>query len=231
MAISRICSVEECVKPMSSRGWCKLHYSRWRSREGSIVGKPGGKNYGSCSVENCKKSAKVMGFCRSHHHRFKRYGDPEGGASYYNGDQKRWLMAHVNFTGEGCLMWPFYVEGNGYGHSVINGVRGAHRVMCGMAHGKPPTPEHDAAHSCNVKACVNPAHIRWATRSENMFDKIAHGTAPLGERNPAHKLTEIDVLSIRALNGVVLLREAAEQFSVSISTIHLIWKGKSWKWL
>lgn len=42
MAISRLCSVPDCGKPVcNGRGWCSAHYSRWR-RHGStdVVRKP-----------------------------------------------------------------------------------------------------------------------------------------------------------------------------------------------
>jgi hypothetical protein len=49
------------------------------------------------------------------------------------------------------------------------------RLVCEETHGLPPTPKHDAAHKtrsgCLGKLCVNPWHIRWATRSENERDK------------------------------------------------------------
>jgi hypothetical protein len=32
----RICSVEGCEKPLRKRGWCDMHYERWR-RHGSLV--------------------------------------------------------------------------------------------------------------------------------------------------------------------------------------------------
>ena len=54
------------------------------------------------------------------------------------------------------------------------------RIMCEEAHGPPPSPKHDAAHDtpngCIGALCVNGEHLRWATRSENMWD------IPLEER-------------------------------------------------
>jgi hypothetical protein len=58
----------------------------------------------------------------------------------------------------------------------------AHRLMCQLAHGDPPTPDHIAAHSCGRghEGCVNPNHLSWKTYSENELDKRVHGTT----RNP-----------------------------------------------
>lgn len=30
MATSRICSIPDCDKPALSRGWCSMHYQRWK---------------------------------------------------------------------------------------------------------------------------------------------------------------------------------------------------------
>lgn len=48
------------------------------------------------------------------------------------------------------------------------------RLVCEEAHGPSPTPEHEAAHAtsngCVGVACINPAHIRWATHDENIAE-------------------------------------------------------------
>ena len=40
-------------------------------------------------------------------------------------------------------------------------------------------------------------NLRWDTRSSNHADKIGHGTAPLGERHPMAKLTDIQAEELR----------------------------------
>jgi hypothetical protein len=49
------------------------------------------------------------------------------------------------------------------------------RLICEEAYGPPPTLKHEAVHDtpngCIGTRCVNPAHLRWATHSENMMDK------------------------------------------------------------
>lgn len=39
MADSRLCSVQDCGKPASSRGWCKNHWQRWRRYGDPLAGK------------------------------------------------------------------------------------------------------------------------------------------------------------------------------------------------
>lgn len=230
MASSRICSVEGCNKPVFCRGWCSAHHQRWRKHGDPLGGRFYADNSGSCAVEGCGGKARLAGYCRSHHHRLLRYGNPLDG-KYYEGEQSRWLHDTANLKTDDCVAWPFPISTNGYGLVASGSERGAHRAMCVMVHGEPPSPQHEVAHSCNVRACVNPKHLRWATKSENMLDKTDHGTQMFGEKNHQHKLRTEDVVAIRALAGTCTLRSAAERFGVAISTVDRIQKRTAWAWL
>lgn len=39
MATSRICSIPDCGKPEDKRGWCSMHYQRWRKHGDPLAGK------------------------------------------------------------------------------------------------------------------------------------------------------------------------------------------------
>lgn len=86
-----------------------------------------------------------------------------------------------------------------------------------MAHGPAPTRQHQAAHSCRTKSCVNPLHLSWKTPPENNADKIADGSALFGEKNHQAKLTDGEVGTIRALYaaGGVTQKQLADRFGVS----------------
>ncbi len=38
MAISKICSIPDCGKRAHARGWCSIHYFRWRKHGGPLAG-------------------------------------------------------------------------------------------------------------------------------------------------------------------------------------------------
>lgn len=102
-----------------------------------------------------------------------------------------------------------------------------------MAHGEPPSPEHEAAHSCGKGhlGCIHPHHVRWATPKENSADMVLHGTSVRGERNAAAILTKDQVREIFALKGKVRQIEIAHYFEVSQATVADIHRGGAWGWL
>jgi hypothetical protein len=53
-------------------------------------------------------------------------------------------------------------------------------------------------HKNGINDDNRPANLEYGTRSENELDKRRHGTAPIGENHPAAKLTQKQVLEIRA---------------------------------
>jgi hypothetical protein len=133
-----------------------------------------------------------------------------------------WVRAHLDYDLDFCLIWPFSSAGNGYpkfGENVA-----VHRLMCEHRNGPPPTPGHHAAHSCNngVRGCVNPKHVSWKTRSENMRDSLRRGEL-------LRKLTPEQVDEIRALHGRMPIIEIAAKFGVRTSTIRGIVTGKTWR--
>lgn len=72
-------------------------------------------------------------------------------------------------------------------------------------------------------------NIRWGTRSENLMDRIAHGSGNRGERHNCAKLTEADIREIRRLRrGGMRVREIAPRFGISSDYIYDIARGKAW---
>jgi len=129
-----------------------------------------------------------------------------------------------------CVIWPYAIQPNtGYpwikidGHSTT-----AHRAICLRAHGECPEG-HETAHSCGVRACINPKHLSWKTRTANMADKTLHGTDNAGDRNGQAKLNWAKVHNIRANTLGLNQIELAKEHGVSTATISLIQRDLSWK--
>ncbi len=230
MANKRICSIDGCDKPVKSRGWCHMHYMRWHSHGDTSLG--AFKARGSCSAEGCNRPHFAKGYCSAHYGRLRLYGDPLAGKKAGRGSLRAFAeRAALECVGDDCLIWP-YSKVKGYGSLTVGRQRVyAHRYVCELAHGIPPTKKHEAAHNCGNCLCVNPHHLRWATHIENEADKILHGTTIRGERSGNAKLNARQVLEIRALKGSRSEQQIADLYGVGRVTVHRIHHRQRWSHL
>jgi hypothetical protein len=193
------------------------------------------KNEGRvCELEECALPAKKRGYCKTHYQRFRIHGDASIVIGKPSGTLYKWIVDHKEFDGDACLDWPFSKDNNGRGQIYHKGgMKKAHRVMCEEVHGAPPTPKHEAAHSCGKGhlGCVAPGHLGWKTHKENIADKLIHGTHNRGERHVNAKLTEVEAREIIALKGEMAQKDIANRFGVSRQAIGLIHQGRNWGWL
>jgi hypothetical protein len=134
------------------------------------------------------------------------------------------------YEGDECLLWPFSRDQLGYGMISVTNRRPAkmqrvHNLMCEKTYGLPP-PNHESAHSCNVRHCIAKRHLSWKTHKANVEDSIRAGT----HYKPRHALlTEDQVYEIRAATG--LHRDIAARYGVSVYTVSDIKHERSWKHL
>ena len=98
-------------------------------------------------------------------------------------------------------------------------------VVCAAYHGERP-PGHEVRHLNGRRDDDRACNLRWGTPAENAADKIAHGTAQRGERNPRARLSEGDVLAIRrSADDVGAL---ARVFGVAPCTVRAIRSRRRW---
>lgn len=185
-----------------------------------------------CKADGCNNPYYSLGFCELHYMRWKRNGDLVlRKTKSKQGLPLEWLKSNIGYTGNGCLTWPFSKLKSGYAQIRFRGrATSASHVMCLLAHSDPVGDRNEAAHSCGNghKACVNPRHLRWATRVENCADMISHRTRIRGESNWNSKIKEDDVRKIRSLNGSMLRREIGELFGLSQPSVNDIIWGRTW---
>lgn len=186
-----------------------------------------------CSVEGCSGRHKAHGYCIKHYRRLQRGGHPLASTKAQSEVQKYYLNVVLNYEGEECLIWPFATV-NGYGCMRRNGEKGnVSRFLCADVNGPPPTPKHEAAHSCGRGAdgCVTRVHLSWKTRAENQADRLDHGTHNRGERQGASKITEQQAREILSLKGIEPQSSLAARYGISRSAVSDIHVGKNWSWL
>lgn len=185
-----------------------------------------------CKIHICGNPANRGEYCSKHRRRLERHGNPLGGTAP-NGAAK-FFVEHVAipFMGDNCLIWPYGKTTAGYG-VFLEGRRHVfvHRRVCEAVHGPSEDGFPYVAHGCGNPSCCNPAHLRWATPTENSMDKLLHGTMRMGERSPGAKLTDSDVRAIRSAPSDIRQADLAKIYGVTSSRISTIRTGKGWRHL
>lgn len=183
-----------------------------------------------CSVEGCERSVLAKRLCSKHYERLRTTGTTDARRAEPR-ESLRFLEALIGHAGNDCVKFPFVRDRHGYG--LIHRWRGrrsinASRVMCILHHGEPPFERAEAAHSCGNghKGCVNPNHLRWATRQENINDAVMGGKMHRAARRTA-KITEQQAVAIRTDPRRQI--EIAAQYGIHQSIVSQIKSGKRWR--
>lgn len=124
--------------------------------------------------------------------------------------------------------WPCISSTKRYGSIMLPDQRnvGIHVVVYGMFHGSLPDGQF-ACHSCDNKACCNPAHLWPGTNQENQLDASVKGRLAWGERNNHAIFTNEQVMAIRVSGDAA--PKLAVIFGCNPETIRRIRRGESWK--
>lgn len=185
-----------------------------------------------CAIDGCNKVVFRKIWCSAHYGRWKRNGDPLAGRTTPGEPLKFFETVVATSATDECIRWPYGLDGKGYGR-VWDGktMTAVHRMACAVQNGICPDETFDAAHGCNNKWCVNPRHLRWATKSENALDRVGHDTHIRGERNPGAKLRINDVVRIKRLKGKMSNAAIAREYGVSPAQVCRILNGKKWGWV
>lgn len=111
--------------------------------------------------------------------------------------EKFWSKVNKTST---CWLWSGCVSSNGYGSFRWNGKTvTTHRLSFFLSNGYMPSSNMDIIHSCDVKICVNPNHLRVGTRKENILDYLKKGFSygKTGENNHMAKITDLQYKEIK----------------------------------
>jgi len=133
----------------------------------------------------------------------------------------------------GCWLWSARIDRYGYGKVRARGTsRLAHREAYEAIHGPGSANGLAVRHKCDVRACVNPDHLLLGTNADNSRDMVERDRQAKGVANGNAKLTEDDVMTIRAeyvrrssTHGLVAL---ARRFGVHHTLIGFIVRRVSW---
>jgi len=127
--------------------------------------------------------------------------------------------------GDDCWHWIGAALPRGYGRFYWRGKpRYAHRVSLEIAGIEVPD-NAIVLHSCDNPACVNPAHLRVGTQTDNMRDAAIKGrTVRVGDwrgtKNPKAKLSDVETAAIASSS--LRTSALAAQFGVSRTRVQQI---------
>ena len=133
-----------------------------------------------------------------------------------------------------CWLWTACIASHGYGQFHIAKSRPvvrAHRFAWQLEHGSIPAGLC-VLHSCDVKACVNPAHLFLGTQADNVRDMIAKRRISdrRGAMNSSAKLDEEAVRVIRIYVEHGHEQNAlARHMGISYTTVRNIMTRQTWK--
>jgi hypothetical protein len=131
----------------------------------------------------------------------------------------------------GCWIWNGLKTKRGYGRLYYDGcMRYAHRVSLVLFKGYDIDSPLDTLHSCDNPQCVNPDHLSYGTRKQNMMDASLRGRTVnvndwRGTKNPKAKLTASSRADVESkIRSGVRTGLIASEFNISTVRVQQIAK-------
>jgi hypothetical protein len=200
----------------------------------------------TCIVDGCNKESYRKGlrkrktidlttkYCRKHLRWITTRGNTEPTKFSRGTLEERFnrRMLGVDKSIDKCWDWAGAKDSRGYGKiGFENKTLLTHRVSYTIYNGEIPIGL-SILHSCDNPSCVNPAHLRAGTCSENIQEAFDKGrkVQPImfGEKNPKSKLTIEQVRFIKD-NPQLGHKAIADMFGLSPNCIRGVRIGRTWK--
>lgn len=128
----------------------------------------------------------------------------------------------------GCYLWLSSLVPGGYGTLSYQGTPYySHHAAWMAAKGSIPTGRW-VLHKCDMRCCVNPDHLYLGDAQDNSDDRMNRGrhVKAMGERSGKSKLTDEDIINIRA--DTRSQRAIAADYGVSHTNIGHVKRGETW---
>lgn len=90
--------------------------------------------------------------------------------------ERFWSKVDRSGGPDACWSWKAFHHPLGYGSFAACRTKiPAHRYALASIARHMPDSETHACHACDNRGCVNPAHLHWGTRSDNLSEAASRG--------------------------------------------------------
>jgi len=157
-------------------------------------------------------------------------------------EQRFWEKVVIGSDDE-CWLWGAAIDPDGYGWFTRTGKR--HEATTTTAHRYSALLKYKdigdnlVRHTCDNRACVNPAHLILGSPADNSKDMIERNRQARGEKQHQANLSDVDALAVLATYKVAkdsgelygCLEQLAKHYGVSKQCIYRITSRQSYKHL
>lgn len=155
--------------------------------------------------------------------------------TYIRTPQQRFEEKFIPDPNSGCWLWIGSIDRIGYGQFKFGRQYApnekAHRTAWKIYRGDIPHGMH-VLHSCDVRCCVNPDHLRLGTHQDNMRDKMTRGRhrSVTGIEHHSAKVSDAQVIEMRRKAAVgVGQRALAREYGLAKTTVKAIISRQTWR--
>lgn len=131
-----------------------------------------------------------------------------------------------------CILWLGARFRGGYGAITINGATySTHRLAWAIHNREVPGEGMQVMHACDVRHCINPAHLSLGTAADNLADAKRKGRTARakGSASVRAKWNESQVLlAARLRRAGTSWEQIGKQLGVHASTVWAAISGKQW---
>ena len=128
-----------------------------------------------------------------------------------------------------CIISPYAKNKQGYAYKSYKAKQYLHHRLVYAQHNDINLDDMKnlvVMHTCDNPSCVNPIHLRLGTQGDNQRDKVNKNRQLKGEAHGRCKLTEQQVLDIRA--STKSFSDLAIDYRVTKTAIHSIKHRRTW---
>lgn len=218
--MSKICSVEGCGRPATSKGYCAMHYQRvTKYNDPHYVNPKTCCNKGlKCLVPECTSDATSKGYCAMHYQRLVKYGDTSYAPVIYHGMSDTLLYGVWDGMKRRCSNKndPHFCDYGGRGITVCDRWQESF-INFYEDMGDRPSDNHQIDRIDN-DGDYTPENCRWVLSIVNARNRRGTLLSMPRARDIRHKYSQ----------GVKQC-ELAKEYNCSAGVIYAVIKNKTWK--